>query len=234
MNAEAGVQDFVLIGFALAGRVAQFPEIRNTSIPNVAVASDDAGADAVFDVVKAVGPDDGLVRLAGPGRILNPLDAVVFDAVGLDPGAELALEHGDAIFDGATSEVVVEPISMAANVGDAGVKAKGFGDVEAILVVNGEADGIGKQRLSGPEIDFEAGGNLDAFLRLFPLIGGGVDFRMVRLGLRSGGDERAGHDNAHETKDGEEGFFVHGNPRLNECALRGVGLQGTDEGDSLA
>ena len=181
VDAEAVVQQLALVGLAVAVGVAQLPEVGNAGVPNVAVARDEAGADAVGGVVEAVGEDRGLVGPAVAGRVLDQADAVVVDAVVLEVVAELALVHGDAVVDGAAGEVVVEPVHVAADVGDAVVKAEGLGDVEAVLLIDGEADGVGEQRLGGEEIDLEALGDLDAFLRLHPLVGGGGDLRRVRL-----------------------------------------------------
>ena len=130
--------------------------------------------------------------------------------------AELALHHGDAVGDGAAGEVVVEPVHVAAVVGDAVVQAERLGDVEAALLVEGEADGVGQHRLGGEEIDLEAVGDLDALLGLHPLVGGRGDFRLI--GRRAGSvsdrrrsdGEQAGAGGAQNDDGGEEEFLVHG------------------------
>ena len=87
-----------------------------------------------------------------PWRVLDQADAVV---LGLVASANLSLRYlryiAHAILDGAAGEVVVEPVHVAAIVGDAVVETKGLGDEAAALVVKGEADGIGQQRLGRPQ-----------------------------------------------------------------------------------
>ncbi len=154
-------------------------------------------------------------------RMRSCVDAVVLEVV-----AELALQHGDAVGDGAAGEVVVEPVHVAADVGDAVVEAEGLGDVEAVLLIEGEADGVGDQRLGGPEIDLEAGRDLDAFLGLHPLVGGGGDFRLVGLfgGDGRGRREQAGAGGAEENGGGEQEFSCAWQPgSCGERLRRGVG-----------
>ncbi len=211
VDAEAVVQPLALVGLAVAVGVAQLPQVGDARVPNVAVARDEAGADAVLRVVEAVGEDGGLVGPSVSGGVFEEPDAVVLDAVVLEVIAEFALHHGDAVVHGAAGEVVVEPVRVAADVGDAVVEAEGLGDVEAVLLIDGEADRVGDHRLGGEEIDLETVGDLDAFLGLHPFVGGRGDFRFVRLvgGGRCDG-EKAGAGGAQDDDGGEEGLGVHG------------------------
>src|SRR5262249_34863148 len=62
-------------------------------------------------------------------------------------------------------KVVVEPVVMAADVGNTGVEAKGFDDVEAVVPIDAETNGIGQHWLGGEETDLQPGGNTDALDR---------------------------------------------------------------------
>src|SRR5207247_1440309 len=96
--------------------------------------------------------------------------------------AEVSAEEGDAIFDAAAGEVLIEPIHVAADVEDAFVEAIGrtdcgvaigFGDEDSALFVDGEADGIGEHWFGGEEFDLEAGWDVEAFHGDFGFAGSG-------------------------------------------------------------
>src|SRR5262249_28590017 len=57
----------------------------------------------------------------------------------------------------------------------AGVQAEGLGDEAAAQLVGTEADGVGQQRLSGVEVEGQAGRDADAPHRLQRLLRGGGD-----------------------------------------------------------
>ena len=116
--------------------------------------------------------------------------------------------QGDAVGDGAAGEVVVEPVHVAADVGDAGVQAKRLGDVEAVLLVEAEADRVGQHRLGGPEIDLEAGGDADALQGQLAFVGSESDLRLVgRFAGRRGGNQEG---EEQTTEDDENAEWLHG------------------------
>jgi hypothetical protein len=96
-------------------------------------------------------------------------------------------------------EVVVQPIHVAADIGDAIVEAEGFGHVEAAFLVDGKANRIGQQRLGGEEFDLEAFGHAEAFDGSLAFIGGGSD---LRRRIRAAGNEfgRWGANGQHENR----------------------------------
>ena len=96
-----------------------------------------------------------LSALPSPSRVLDQADAVVLDLVARKSLPQMLPVHGDAVGDGAAGEVVVEPVHVAAVVGDARVQPERLGDVASPLLVEAEADGVGQQRLGGPEFDFQ-------------------------------------------------------------------------------
>ncbi len=71
--------------------------------------------------------------------------------VGEFVGREVLAIHGEAVVDGAAGEVVVEPVHVAADVGDAVVQAEGFDHVEAAVGVDIEGDGVGEVGLGRDE-----------------------------------------------------------------------------------
>ena len=72
---------------------------------------------------------------------------------------------------------------MPAIVGDADVQAKRLGDVAAAFFVEAKRDGIGQQRLGGPQIDLELVGRAHAWDRLEPFRRRALDFLGVGVGI---------------------------------------------------
>ena len=163
MHAIAVMQQAALASNPDALRVAEQPEIGNAGVPDVAVAGQQAGADTVGQVVKAVREDRGPIGLAAAGRIFQEADTLVLDGPLGQVLADMLLHHGDAILDGAAGKVVVEPVHMVAHIRHAVVQPERLGHVEAILKINAKAHRIGQQRLRSEQAGLEAPGHLNAF-----------------------------------------------------------------------
>ena len=118
------------------------------------------------------------------------------------------LHYLDAIGDGTTGEIVVEPIHVAADIGDAGMQAKRLGDEHAALFIEGEADGICEHRLGGPQADFQVLRHAEARDGLFALVGRAVDFRLVGLVIGRREVEQCGARGAEEQQ-GQSKEAVH-------------------------
>ena len=90
------------------------------------------------------------------------------------------LRHvGDALLDRLHREFLIQPIHVPADVGHAGVEPKGFGNIEASLLVDAESNGIGEQRLGGGEFDLETLGDAKTLEREFGLVRRGLNLRRV-------------------------------------------------------
>src|SRR5262249_12597901 len=151
-------------------------------VPDLVAAGQEAGTDTALGTLEAVGEYGGLVGVTGAGAVFEPADAVVVDAESLEVLALVLAHHGEAVGDGAAGQVVVEPVHMPADVGDAGVQSVGLGDVTAAFLVEGERHRVGEQRLGGPQVDFEPGRHAELGDSLLALFRGRGNGRTVFVG----------------------------------------------------
>ena len=198
LHAEALVQRRPLVGPAVVVRVAEPPEVRDAGVVDGAVADEDAGADAVEDVVEAVGEDGRRLEAAVAVGIDEPAQPVVLAGVVVEVRPGVLLDKREPVFDRAGREVVGQPVHVAAVVLDALLSAKGFADEDPAAVVEREGDGIGKLRLGGCEDSLEAGGQADRGGAAGGFAGRGSDRGGVRGGLGGAADRRHGEGHGGE------------------------------------
>ncbi len=166
VDAVAGAQGFLDLGLAVAVLVPQSPEVGDAGVEDVPFAGEQAGADAVGGVLEAIGEDGRVVGLAVAVAVLYEPHALVLDIVRLKfLGAEELLVHRHAVGHGLRGHVDVEPVHVAAVVGDAVVEPKRLGDEEPPTLVDAERHRIGQVRLAREQFELQAGGQADRLRR---------------------------------------------------------------------
>ena len=179
-HAQAVMKRLSKVGEAVVVGVAEQPEIRNVRIPDRAVAREDAGANAVERRAETVGENRGVIRLAVTIAVFDPADPFAVLRIAGKAVAQMplgTLTHGALARQTrrAAAERGHADLSRAAR---RAVQTKGPRlRREAARKAVRTKDGIGEHWFGGPEIDFEAGGDLE-------FLDGQFTF------LRSGGHDR--------------------------------------------
>jgi hypothetical protein len=182
-NAVAVGERFFYIGNTVTVRVFQGPEIRDIRVIDVSFARQDAGGEAIERVIEAVGENFGVVDFAVAVGVEKNAETIGVFGVGIEI-ANVAFQHCVTIVHGAGGEIFIEPIHVAANVGDAGVEAEGFGEVNAAAFVDVEGDDVGGVGFGSDEFGFEPGREFEGTNGILAFVGGGGDFRLASLGSR--------------------------------------------------
>ncbi|MEJ1972807.1 MAG: hypothetical protein WDM96_10200 [Lacunisphaera sp.] len=177
IEAQAETAEQLGAGFRLVV-AGEFPERRDVGEPDIIVADQDAGRDAVDGRAKVVGIDGGLVGHAVAVGVLEQRQALGLLRQFLDVVlAEQAVDHGEEVVLIAVGKVVLEDPHIVADIEHAAAVAVGLGHEHAALLVEIERDRVGEHRFGGPELGLEAGRDLHAGERLGGLVGRRVDDR---------------------------------------------------------
>src|SRR5207237_9409550 len=103
----------------------------------------------------AVCEDRGSIRLAAAAAVFEQTDALVLNAPFANALAQTLLHEREPIVNGPAGQVVVEPVHMVTDIGHAVMQTERLGNVEAVLLIDAEANWIGQHRLSGEQTDFQ-------------------------------------------------------------------------------
>src|SRR6266480_7254689 len=90
-HTEAVVERFAEISYAIIVRVAQQPEIRNVRIPDVPLARENAGADAIKRGVEPFGKHGRMIRLAVAVAVFEQADALAVFGIFSETITQMAL-----------------------------------------------------------------------------------------------------------------------------------------------
>ena len=162
--------------------VAQQPQVRNVREIDIAFARKHAGREAVSDVGVTFGEDSSFVGAAVAVGINDQAEAIGFFRVFADARAFVLAHKGDAILHGLAGEVVVQPIHVTANIGDAIMQPKHFHNKATSLFVDVKRDRVRQQRFCREQIDVESLRHTKALDRILRFVGGGRDVGVVRFG----------------------------------------------------
>jgi hypothetical protein len=171
-------EDRAFLGVAVVVGVAEAVQAGDVRPPQLAAALEQPGRDAVGRIAEAVGEDQRPIGDAVAVQVLEAPDALLLHAVVGEALALAPAHHLDPVGDGAAGQVVVQPVHVLADVGDAGVQAEGLADVDAPARIQRDRHGIGDQRLGRHELDVESFGNAEGGERLPRLVGGELDARI--------------------------------------------------------
>ena len=186
-HAVARAQHLPHVGSAHAARVAEPIQARDAGEVNIAAAGEQPGADPVDDVMKAVGEQAHMVRLAVARAIFQQPDAIVLFRIVGDALLEMLSQHRAATFDGGRGHVVVKPIHVPAIILDAVLDPKRLGDIHPPQLIDRQTNRISHHRLRRPQLDLQAVRDRERRNLLLAFIRGRGDVRRIwGDGLRIG------------------------------------------------
>ncbi len=128
--------------------------------------------------------------------------------------ALVTFHHRNTIGDGAIGQIIIKPIHVATDIGDAGVQAVGFGDIKPSLVINAKRDRVGEQGFGGEESNLEAFGNAKALNGQFGFVRSRRDNRRVEC---AGNEIRGGCFDPNDDKDKNGPGAGRNADRLQHC-----------------
>ena len=155
-HAVTGRHDFSLIAHAGLFVVAQHPQVRHVAEIDIPLPLQHAGGDAVFERVKSIGPDDGLIASPAAGTVFQQSDAVRVLRQFLPAIRPMPLDHRAAVRHHPAGQILVDPVVDVANIQNpAAAKTIGLDHPDAPARIDAHRHRIDQLRLGGPGGDLQ-------------------------------------------------------------------------------
>ena len=187
-HAVAPADSFPRDGMSFGVGAFEQGQLGNVGEPDLTLAGQNTGGDAVEFGVELVRVDRAEVGLARTGTVFQQPDNFGFDGEVRPLGSEVFLHHRSAVLDRPAGEIVLQHEHVVPDIEDAGPIAMGFRNEDAAFFVEAEGDRVGQHRFGRPEIELHPGWNLElpgAVLR-FRGRGRGLGLRRSRIRLELG------------------------------------------------
>src|ERR1044072_6087310 len=107
-NSVPGLQGLFYIGDAGAFGITEQVKVRDAGVPNVAVASEQAGADSVVQVIESFGADGSVIRVFVSIGVGQHADAITLLIIIRDAFALMARHVGIPFGNGLTGQFFIQ------------------------------------------------------------------------------------------------------------------------------